>query len=91
MRLKDATNLMWSKDYKDRFKAEYWQLKIRYEGLNKIITSYELKTIKFKLSCPIALLKKQRTAMKKYLLALEQRAKIENIDLKGEQNGKLNL
>ena len=33
MELKDTINLMQSKDYKERFKAEYYQLKIRREKL----------------------------------------------------------
>ena len=33
MELKDTIDLMQSKDYKERFKAEYYQLKIRREKL----------------------------------------------------------
>lgn len=32
--LKDTIELMNSSDYKDRFKAEYYQLKIRYTKLH---------------------------------------------------------
>lgn len=32
--LKDTIELMNSSDYKDRFKAEYYQLKIRYTKLD---------------------------------------------------------
>ena len=35
MELKDTIELMTSEDYKERFKAEYLQLKIRIEGLRK--------------------------------------------------------
>lgn len=35
MELKDTIELMTSKDYKERFKAEYLQLKIRVEGLRQ--------------------------------------------------------
>lgn len=31
MELKDTIELMTSEDYKERFKAEYWQAKIRAE------------------------------------------------------------
>jgi hypothetical protein len=31
MELQDTVELMNSSDYKDRFKAEYWQAKIRYD------------------------------------------------------------
>ena len=34
MDLKDTVNLMMSDDYKERFKAEYHQLKCRLEKLN---------------------------------------------------------
>lgn len=37
MELKDTIDLMNSSDYKDRFKAEYWQVKIRLEKLRKMI------------------------------------------------------
>lgn len=32
MELKDTVELMNSADYKDRFKAEYWQNQLRYEN-----------------------------------------------------------
>lgn len=35
--LKDTIELMNSSDYKDRFKAEYYQLKIRYTKLHPIL------------------------------------------------------
>ena len=35
MELKDTIDLMTSEDYKDRFKAEYYQTKIRYDKLHK--------------------------------------------------------
>ena len=34
--LSDTFDLMCSKDYKDRFRAEYYQTKIRYEKLHKM-------------------------------------------------------
>ena len=37
MQLKDTVELMLSDDYKDRFKAEYYQTKIRYDKLHKMI------------------------------------------------------
>ena len=35
--LSDTVYLMCSKDYKDRFKAEYYQTKIRYDKLHKML------------------------------------------------------
>lgn len=37
MELKDTIDLMLSEDYKDRFKAEYYQTKIRYDKLHKML------------------------------------------------------
>lgn len=37
MELKDTIDLMTSEDYKDRFKAEYYQTKIRYDKLHKML------------------------------------------------------
>lgn len=39
MKLKDTAKLMESGDYKDRFKAEYYQLKIRLNGLSEMLKS----------------------------------------------------
>ena len=40
MVLKDTIDLMNSSDFKERFKAEYYQLKIRHEGLSKMLEKY---------------------------------------------------
>ena len=37
MELKDTIELMNSNDYKERFKAEYLQAKIRYDKLEKML------------------------------------------------------
>lgn len=39
--LKDTIELMNSSDYKDRFKAEYYQLKIRYTKLHAMLVKLE--------------------------------------------------
>ena len=39
--LYDTVDMMVSKDYKERFKAEYWQTRIRYEKLKKLNTQLE--------------------------------------------------
>lgn len=79
--LKDTTEIMLSDDYKDRFRAEYLQTKIRYEKLHKMVVRYEAGTLSFKPSCSIDLLKAQKKAMGEYLYCLELRAEIEHIDL----------
>ena len=47
MELKDTIDLMNSSDYKDRFKAEYWQVKIRLEKLRKMIAKWQAGTLGF--------------------------------------------
>lgn len=80
--LHDIIGLMCSEDYKDRFKAEYLQLKMRYNKLHKMVVKYEANKLEFKPSCDIELLKKQKAAMGNYLYCLEVRAQVEGIDLK---------
>ena len=73
-----------SDDYKDRFKAEYWQTKHRYDCLHGMAVKYEAGTLDFTPDCPLELLKEQKSAMGKYLYILEVRAQIEKIDLNVE-------
>lgn len=81
MELKDTVELMNSSDYKERFKAEYLQTKIRYEKLHKMTVKYEAGTLNFEPSCSIEILKEQKSYMGNYLRMLEVRAEIEKIDL----------
>ena len=81
MTLKDTIKLMESEDYKERFKAEYYQTKIRYNKLHEMIIKYEAKTLDFKPNCSLDLLKEQASYMGNYLKTLEIRAEIEKIDL----------
>lgn len=81
MTLTDTVEMMFSEDYKERFKAEYWQTKTRYNKLHKMIIRYEAGTLNFTPSCPIEVLKEQRRHMGEYLHSLEVRAEIESIDL----------
>lgn len=79
--LNDTIDLMNSSDYKDRFKAEYWQTKIRYEKLHQMLVKYDAKTLNFTPTCPIEILQRQCNHMGQYLFDLEVRADIEDIDL----------
>lgn len=79
--LSDTILLMESDDYKERFKAEYYQTKIRYDKLHKMLVKYEANTLDFEPKCPIELLMEQIEHMEKYLYILEVRAEIENIEL----------
>ena len=45
MELKDTIDLMNSPDYKERFKAEYMQVKIRYEKLKSFCNKIEAAEI----------------------------------------------
>lgn len=81
MELKDTIDLMNSEDYKDRFKAEYYQTKIRYDKLHNMIIKYEADKLDFEPKCSIELLKEQARCIGNYLYTLEVRAEIEDIEL----------
>lgn len=81
MELKDTIVLMESENYKDRFQAEYYQTKIRYNKLHAMTVKYEAGILNFEPSCPLELLLKQKKSMGEYLHALEVRAEIEHIEL----------
>lgn len=81
MDLKDTIPMMDNPDYKERFKAEYYQTKIRYEKLHKMCIKYEAGTLNFTPNCSLSLLKEQKAAMGNYLRCLEIRAEIEGIEL----------
>lgn len=81
MELKDTIKFMKSENYKERFKGEYYQIKIRYDKLHKMIIKYYANTLEFTPDTPIHLLEEQVNFMGNYLRILEIRAEIENIKL----------
>lgn len=81
MELKDTIEMMNSPDYKERFKAEYQQLKIRYDKLDAMTVKYEAGTLDFTPNCSLQLLKEQKMHMGCYLRCLKIRAEIEGIKL----------
>ena len=81
MTLADTVELMNSEKYKERFAAEYWQTKIRYDKLHKMLVRYEAGTLPFTFTCPVEVLRGQAHHMGNYLTQLEIRAEIEDIDL----------
>ena len=81
MKLQDTIKMMDNADYKERFKAEYYQLKIRHEGLVRMLKGYREGTLNFTPSCSYDLLHAQLVYMECYMNVLEERAKIENIEL----------
>ena len=81
MELNETIELMQSSDYKDRFKAEYYQTRIRFEKLTSMLDKYKLGALSFEPTCPIDLLEEQRKYMYQYLRCLVIRAEIEGIKL----------
>lgn len=85
MEFKETVELMNSEDYKERFIAEYHQVKIRYEKLknfcNKIEVEEMLGKEETKHDCQLELLREQQKYMGLYLSVLEKRAFIENVEL----------
>ncbi len=81
MELKDTIELMTSDNFKDRFKAEYYQTKIRYDKLHIMVVKMEAGTLEFEPTCTINFFKDQLAAMGKYLYMLEVRAQIEGVEL----------
>ena len=79
--LKDTVEMMGSDDYKERFVAEYAQLKIRYKKLYAVLEKYAADKLDFKPTCSIEILYEQLDHMEAYLGVLETRAKHENIQL----------
>ena len=79
--LQDTVKYMSSPIYTDRFKAEYWQLKIRLDKLKDMIAKYKANELTFQTDCSIELLEEQALAMQNYLELLEARADIERIKL----------
>ncbi len=81
MELKDTISLMTSQDYKDRFKAEFYQVKIRYEKLKEMLDKWDEGTLNFKPTCERSIYDKQIKAMEDYMDILGDRAFIEDVEL----------
>jgi hypothetical protein len=83
MELKDTATMMTSTDYKQRFKAEYAQLEIRYKKLQNMVIEWDNGTLSFTPTCPRSTYMLQLDAMLKYMAVLEARAVMEGVDLRG--------
>ena len=81
MELKDTVALMASADYKERFKAEYYQLVIRFKKLQTMLEKWDKGELDFTPTCPKAAYTFQVKAMSEYIASLEVRAAIECIEL----------
>ena len=73
--LKDTVELMNSADYKDRFIAEYLQLKIRIDKLARVVDNYDSRY-----TCSKTLLSEQLQAMCSYMNYLRLRIDLEYTD-----------
>ena len=80
-KLSETVELMNSSDFKDRFKAEYYQLAYRTEKLSNMLNKWSDGELDFTPKCPKDLLQTQLEHMFWYLSILERRADIEGIEL----------
>lgn len=81
MDLKNTVAMMQSADYKERFKAEYYQNVIRYEKLNAMLEKWDKGELNFVPTCPRSTYNMQIRAMTDYIAVLEARAVMEGIEL----------
>ena len=81
MVLKNTIPMMESESYKERFKAEYFQLAIRLEKLKAMVEKWDNGTLNFEPTCPREMYDRQIMAMSQYLDILQERAKLEDIEL----------
>ena len=81
MQLKDTVEMMNSEDFKERFKAEYYQLLFRVGALRGMLIKWENNMLDFEPKCSKETLENQLIFMQGYLNILRLRAEIEEIDL----------
>lgn len=81
MQLKDTVEMMNSEDYKERFKAEYYQLLLRLDGLAGMLIKWENGMLDFEPKCSKETLENQVIFMQGYMSILRLRAEIEGIEL----------
>lgn len=79
--LNETIELMTSSDYKERFKAEYYQLEYRYNKLKSMLEDWDNGRLTFIPTCDRNIYSTQIDAMNKYLKVLEERAKVEKVEL----------
>lgn len=81
MELKGTIELMQSTDYKDRFKAEYWQVADRFKKLSAMLGKWDKGELAFTPTCPRSTYNMQAKIMADYMAVLEIRAVAEGIEL----------
>lgn len=84
MELRDIITMMQSADYKERFKAEYYQNVIRYQKLKEMLHKWGNGELTFSPTCPRSTYNMQIKAMADYIAVLEARAVMEGINLDPE-------
>ena len=77
-----TAEMMNSSDYKERFKAEYYQVVIRYKKLKAMLEKWDKGELNFNPTCPRSIYNMQIRAMTDYIAVLEARAVIEGVELK---------
>ena len=81
MQLKDTVEMMNSEDFKERFKAEYYQLSLRLDGLTSMLIKWENNMLDFEPKWSKETLENQVIFMQGYKSILRLRAEIEEIEL----------
>lgn len=81
MELADTAEMMMSKDYKERFRAVYCQVVIRYQKLKAMLEKWDNGELNFTPTCLRSTYNIQIKAMTDYIAVLEARAVMEDVDL----------
>lgn len=81
MSLEDTIGMMTSEDYKERFKAEFYQLEIRIAKLDGMLNKWLIGELEFEPICSFDILSQQLRHMKDYSRFLRIRAEIEGVQL----------
>ena len=81
MKLSETVEMMNSADYKERFRAEYFQLKIRVNGLKNMLDKWDKGELDFTPICPREIYNEQMEYMMNYMTVLANRAYLEHVDL----------
>ena len=81
MKLSETVEMMNSADYKERSRAEYFQLKIRVNGLKNMLDKWDKGELDFTPTCPREIYNDQMEYMMNYMTVLANRAYLEHVDL----------
>ena len=81
MNLHDTVEMMNSFDYRERFKAEYYQLLFRLDVLTGMLIKWENNMLDFEPKCSKETLENQVIFMQGYMGILRLRADIEGIEI----------